>query len=162
MANNGYADFDPRVLDIPEAPFSLYDPIATPENRNVAMVRSTHLQANALSAAFFSNENVERLQRGIQAAIKARTGYRIDRQSDEQLLIVMRYVYMQSARNTGGDAEVRRLNDLVLREVVPQVGAGLAQYLGYLRDASTLPTPIARGQATSIKGTKTTQLFTGL
>lgn len=161
--NNGYADFDPRVLDIPEAPFSLYDgSVGTQESRNVSMVRSTHLQPNALSASFFGNANLDALQRRIQQEIRKRTGYVIDRQSDEQLLIVMRYVYMQSARNTGGAAEVRRLNELVLREVVPQVGAGLAQYLGYLRDASTLPTPIARGQATSIKGTKTTQLFTGL
>lgn len=152
----------PSVYDIPEAPFTLYDSIATPESQFVGLQRSTHQQATELSQAFFGGDNIEHLQRRLRAEIKKRTGYVIDRQSDEQLLIVMRYVFMQSARNFGGAAEVRRLNELVLREIVPQVGAGLAQYLGYLKDASTLPTPIPRGQATSIKGTKTTELFKGL
>lgn len=152
----------PSVYDIPEAPFTLFDDVKTNEHRYVSMTRSTHLQANDISQRFFGNDNIDHLQRRLQAEIKRLTGYVIDRQSDEQMLIVMRYVYMQSGRNTGGAVEVRRLNDLVLREIVPQVGAGLAQYLGYLKDASTLPMPLARGQATSIKGTKTTELFKGL
>lgn len=151
------------VYDIEEASFVLYDhEIPTPEDRFVGMQRSTHLQATDVSHQFFSSNNVEALQRRLQSEIKRRTGYGIDRQSEEQMLIVMRYVFMQSARHTGGGAEVRRLNELVMREIVPQVGAGLAQYLAYLHDASTLPTPIARGQATSIKGTKTAELFTGM
>ena len=152
----------PSVYDIPEAPFTLYDSVRTPESSSTGMTRSTHLQANELSQLFFGPANVDVVQRKLQDAILKRMGFRIDRQSDEQLLIAMRYVYMQSGRNFGGAAEVRRLNELVLREIVPQVGAGLAQYLGYLRDASTLPTPMARGQATSVKGTKTVELFKGL
>lgn len=152
----------PSVYDMQELPFTLYDAINTPESRTVSMTRSTHKQASELSQAFFCESNIDYLQRRLQAEIRKRTGYAIDRQSEEQLLIVMRYVYMQSSRNVGGRAEVQRLNELVLREIVPQVGAGLAQYLGYLRDASTLPTPIPRGQATSLKGTKTTELFKGL
>lgn len=150
------------VYDVQESPFTLYDDVRAPEDSSVGMIRSTHLQGNDLSQRFFSNDNMEHLQRRLQGEIKKRTGFVIDRQSDEQLAIVMRYVYIQSGRNTGGAAEVKRLNDLVLREVVPQVGAGLAQYLAYLRDASTLPTPIPRGLATSVKGTKTTELFKGL
>jgi len=150
------------VYDIEEAPFRLFDTAATPEDRWVSMTRSTHQQQSELGRRFFSNENVEELQRRLRAEIKKRTGLVIDRQSDEQLLIVMRYVYMQSARNMGGAAEIRRLNELVLREIVPQVGAGLAQYLAYLRDASTLPTPIPRGLATSVKGTKPNEFFKGL
>lgn len=152
----------PSVYDVAEAPFSLFGGSATPEDRRVSMTRSTHLQASEVSAMFFANANLDALQRRLQAEIRKRTGLQIDRQSDEQLLIVMRYVFMQSGRNVGGAAEVARLNELVLREIVPQVGAGLAQYMAYLRDASTLPTPIPRGLATSIKGTKTAELFKGL
>lgn len=151
------------VYDIEEKPWPLVDgSLRTPESSAVGLVRSTHLQRTPTADMFFSNDNIERLQAGLRDAIRKQMGYVIDRQSDEQLQIVMRYVYMQSGRNEGGFAEVKRLNDLVLREIVPQVGSGLAQYLAYLRDASTLPTPIARAQATSIKGTKTTELFRGL
>jgi hypothetical protein len=148
------------VYDIFEAPFALFDRTPTPEDTAVGMQRSTHQQPTAVSQRFFGRQNVDLLQRRLRDEVRKRTGYEIDRQSDEQLLIVMRYVFMQSGRNAGGEAEVRRLNELVLRETVPQVGSGLAQYLGYLRDASTLPTPIPRGQATSVKGTKITdELF---
>lgn len=150
------------VYDMYEAPFGLYDKVVSPEAACVGLTRSTGLQANELSTRFFGRANVDRLQSRLQTEILKRTGLRIDRQSDEQLLIVMRYVYVQSSRNTGGEAEVRRLNDLVLREIVPQVGAGLAQYMAYLRDASRLPVPLARGQATSIKGNKTAELFRGI
>lgn len=153
----------PSVISMYEAPFSLYDRTVTAAERAaVGMQRSTGLQATPLSEAFFSAANLEAIQRQLIAAIKQRTGYVIDKQSPEQLLIVMRYVFVQHGRNEGGQAEINRLNALVLREVVPQVGAGLAQYLGYLRDASTMYTPMARGQATSVKGTKSLEVFKGL
>lgn len=150
------------VYDVYEKPFSLYTPDGSGQNRRDAMERSTHLQQTQASRMFFDARNVDTLQRRLQQEIRTRTGMRIDRQSDEQLLIVMRYVFIQSGSNMGGAGEVARLNELVLAEIVPQVGAGLMQYIDYLRDASTLPTPIPRGQATSIKGLKTTELFKGL
>lgn len=159
---------DPRraaadVYDNTEQPFSLFDHgLPAGQAQEEAMQRSTHLQATPLSRRFFSRANVDRLQRAIRHHVRRAMGLLIDRQSDEQLLIVMRYVFMQSARHHGCDDEIARLNALVLREVVPQVGSGAAQYLAYLRDASTMHVPMARGVATSLKGTKTTQLFRGL
>lgn len=153
----------PSVYDVYEAPFSLYDArIGAAQTAAPALRQSTHLQDTETSRLFFGAPNIEALQAGLARAIRDRTGYSIDRQSEEQLLIVMRYVYMQSGRNCGGAREVARLNELVLREIVPQVGAGLAQYIDYLRDASTMYTPLARGQATSIKGTKSLEVFRGL
>lgn len=150
------------VYNMYEAPFSSFDPMPSGEVPAVAMQRSTHLQTSGVSELFFGANNIEVLQRRLRREIARLTGYGIDRQSEQQLLIVMRYVYMQSSRHVGGAGEVARLNELVLAEIVPQVGAGLAQYMGYLRDASTLPSPMDRGQATSIKGSKTVQMFRGL
>lgn len=151
-----------EVYNMYEAPFALTD-AATPAGlaASVALQRSTHLQATPVSDQFFGGPNIDLLQSRLRDIIKQQTGYVIDRQSPEQLLIVMRYVYMQSARHEGGAREVRRLNELVLAEIVPQVGAGLAQYMDYLRDASRMYTPIPRGQATSLKGTKAVELFKG-
>lgn len=149
----------PNVYDIPEAPFSLFDDLPQTEEVSTSLQRSTHLQETDVSRMFFGRANVERLQKRLRYEIKKRTGYVIDRQSDEQLMIVMRFVYVMASRNAGGGEEVERLNELVMREVVPQVGAGLEQYLGYLRDASTLPTPIDRAEATSVRGTKSLEMF---
>lgn len=154
------------VYDVPELPFSLFDTTTkttdVPTGVATGLVRSTHVQESDVSRAFFSTKNMDVLQKELRDSILEQTGYLIDRQSDESLLIIMRYVYMQSGRNCGGSAEVRRLNRLVLREIVPQVASGLMQYLAYLKDASTMAMPLPRGQATSLKGTKTTELFRGL
>lgn len=150
------------VYDMYEAPFKLTESSVRGAEVATDLQRSTHLQATELSAAFFAPRNLDALQARLRDIIRDQTGLVIDRQSDEQLLIVMRYVFMQSARHEGGSREVARLNELVLAEIVPQVGAGLAQYLDYLRDASQMYVPMPRGQATSLKGTKTTELFKGL
>ncbi len=126
-----------------------------------AMVRSMHVQETPLSSAFFSVANVNALQSGLRDAIRRRTSYAIDRQSDDSLLTIMRYVFVRDGRGVVPDvkAEVARLNALVLAEAAPIVAAGLAQYLAYVRDASRLPNPLPRAQQTSIKGSNTTELF---
>lgn len=129
-----------------------------------AMTRSLHLQETALSAAFFSPANVDAIQVLVRDLIKRRTSYTIDRQSDDSMLAIMRHVYVRDSKNVVSDVrgEVRRLNALVLQEAAPVVAAGMAQYLAYIRDASGIPTPLPRAQQTSIKGSKSTELFRGL
>ena len=127
------------------------------------MLRGIHEDPNPLNMAFFGTGNINALQGRITSVIKQKTGMTIGRQSDDELLVVMRNVYMSAGalRRSGGTVgrEVSRLNEQVLRIAVPNVGAGLAAYLGYVRDASRLPEPLARGEQTSIKGDKTTALF---
>lgn len=151
------------VYSIPERPFPRYAHIPTvdPTFTQTAKQRWSTAAADEVNTVFFGQGNVDTIQRQLRDVIRTRMGYVIDRQPDEHLLIIMRYVYMNESRNTGGAAEVLRLNQLVLKEVVPQVASGVLQYLAYLRDASRLPTPIPRAQATSIKGTYAPQLFTG-
>ena len=153
-------------LDIPQDPYPMIAQAKgaqSLETMTRAMLRSIGQQPSALSAAFFSPGNVDEIQRRLADIVLRRTRHRIDRQSDEQLLVIMRHVFVTYAKfSKDVPSEVRRLNDVVLAEVVPQVGAGLAQYLAYVRDASSLPDPLPRGQYTSTKGTRTTELFRGL
>ena len=129
-----------------------------------AMTRSMHMQDSPLSSAFFSAPNVDAIQALVRDVIKRRTTYSIDRQSDDSLLAIMRYVYVRDSKNVTPDirGEVRRLNGLVVAEAAPIVASGMAQHLAYLRDASEIPTPLPRAQQTSIKGSKSTELFRGL
>jgi hypothetical protein len=135
---------------------------STLEAKVNTMLRGIREDPNPLNMAFFGTGNIDALQGRIASVIKQKTGMSIGRQSDDELLVIMRNVYMSAGalRRSGAiGREVSRLNEQVLRIAVPNVGAGLAAYLGYVRDASRLPEPLARGEQTSIKGEKTTALF---
>lgn len=129
-----------------------------------SMTRSMHLQETPLSAAFFNGANVDAIQVLMRDLIKRRTTHSIDRQSDDSLLAIMRYVYVRDSKNITDDirGEVRRLNNLVVAEAAPIVASGMAQHLAYLRDASEIAPPLPRAQQTSIKGSKTVEMFRGL
>lgn len=124
-------------------------------------VQSLGQCVSPLSAAFFSRENINSIQIDLRNRVRCKTGYTIDRQSDETLLIIMRAIFTLHSRNVVGDvpAEVARINELVLAEIVPMAAGNLAQYLGYLRDASQMYTPMPRGVNTSSKGTNVYSLF---
>lgn len=130
-----------------------------------SLLASVHQCESPLAEAFFSPVNLTAIQNLLRVVIQQKTGYTIGRQSDEQVAIVMRAMYTLHAAHANPDgieAEVRRLNAIVLSELAPIVGSNIAAYLGYLRDASTLPDPLPRGVNSSIKGSKTMEMFTGL
>lgn len=113
-----------------------------------------------LSNIYFTVDNVNYIQRSLFHHVKARTGHNIDRQSDVELIQIMRSVYEAFADNvyTSSDAEVQRLDAIVLDIASSQVIEGTKQFLQYIRDASTMYTPLDRGVNASIKGEK--QLMT--
>jgi len=113
--------------------------------------------------AFFSSYNIERIQTQLRIIVREKTGYTIDRQDVNQLAIIMRAMYALYANPnpSNAEAEVRRLNAYVLNEVVPMVGTGLSQYLGYLRDASQMHVPLDRPKNMSIKGNNVFEVFKG-
>lgn len=126
-----------------------------------AMIKSISQCDSQLAREFFSAQNRAAIQTGLRIIIQQKTGYTIGAQSPEQLLIIMRGLYTLNAHNNAQDmaAEIRRLNAIVLSEVAPQVGTGISQHLGYLRDASTLSEPIERARNLSVKGSNTFSLF---
>ena len=149
-----------------ELPFSMASVTAVPsklEDGVEAVRRSLHQPRTPLFDAFFGITNIDVLQNRVRATIQQRSGFAIDRQSDTDLVLIMRRAFADSA-NVGAPVaeEVARLNEMVLFVVVPMVASGVAGYLAYLRDASRLPEPPARGQQTSVKGTKTFEMFRGL
>lgn len=149
-----------------EVPFSVASqaPPTQLEDRLACVVRSLNQPRTPLLEAFFRVENLDVLQNRLRATLQKQTGYTIDRQSDTDLLVIMAKVFAEHASHSRDNVagEVARLNDVVLRITVPMVATGVAGYLAYLRDASRLPEPLARGVQTSVKGTKTYQLFRGL
>lgn len=127
-----------------------------------SMLASVHQCESPLASAFFSASNINIIQDTLRVIIKEKTGYAIGRQSDEQVAIVMRGMYALYANHGNHvDAELKRLNAIVLAQLTPMVGTGISQYLGYVRDASQMHTPLDRPKNMSIKGNNTFELFRG-
>lgn len=114
-----------------------------------------------LTKLYFSKPNVDAIQTQLAKAVKAKTGYTIDRQSDNEIIGIMRGVYDMFSTNVYTDKEVQRLNEIVLEIIIAQVVSGIEGYLNYLKDASTLPEPLSRGQFASTKGDKQLQYKIG-
>ena len=118
-----------------------------------------------VSNLFFSTNNIDVLQDGIRYSIYKRTNgqYVIGRQSDHDLKVVMRSIYLQYGRNLPTDivGQVKELNRRVLEWTVNEVLSNLKQYQVYRKDASTLPMPMEYGSFVTQKGTKTleTKMF---
>ncbi len=144
----------------------IYTQLETETNLTPAAINSIGQCASPLATSFFSKENLNNLQIALRDRVRCKTGYTIARQSDDTMLIIMRAIYALHAQNplTPKEVatEVQRINELVLADIVPMAAGNLASYLGYLRDASALPTPIIRGVNTSRKGTDVFSLFPGL
>lgn len=117
-----------------------------------------------LTEAYYAPANLDAVQRRLQRAIKAK-GYAISRQSDVEVTGVMRGVFENySTNDVSSDArvirdEIKRLNQIVHEALVDQVMTGIEQYLGYVKDASTLPEPLSRGVNASIKGDRALELM---
>jgi hypothetical protein len=113
---------------------------------------------NEVSKLFFSEENINALQDGIRYRVYVETNGRftISRQSDQELKIVMRSIYLTYSvnRTTEFVSQVRDLNAKVLNWTVPEILSNLKQYDVYKQDASTMPMPMEHGTFLTMKGTK--------
>lgn len=143
---NGRVNIIEPELDT-HALFTLYDRI--PVNVPTTFRDATKGDWNEtnLSRAFFSRENVQILQNGIKAGVYKLSNrqYVIASQNVDTIHIIMRSIFMQSAIHleTNITKQITQLNQLVIDYAVPQVYSSLISHNKYIRDASTLPEPIA-------------------
>ncbi len=117
-------------------------------------------EATPVSEAFFSRENVELLQTAIRKEVFNRSqpkGYVIDRQSVDELKIIMRAIYYQYARNLPTDVpeQVADLNQKVVDWSAPHILSAVDHYFFYLNDISHMPVPLEHSKSLSSAGTRT-------
>jgi hypothetical protein len=117
-------------------------------------------EATPLSEAFFSRDNVEILQTAIRKGVFDRSqpkGYVIDRQSVDELKIIMRAIYYQYARNLPTDVpgQIADLNQKVVDWSVPHILSAVDHYHFYINDISHLPVPLEHAKSLSSAGTRT-------
>ena len=122
-----------------------------------------NFQPNDISYKFFSDRNVDTINRYIIEEVKVITFERynkkikIDPQQKHILITIMRHVYLKNVKNQQeADVEVDILNAIVLKHTIPIIINGLLSQLRYINDYNTLR-PIDLPEPTNYKNGSTLQ-----
>ena len=109
-----------------------------------------------LNTLFFSEFNVNLLQRGIRQTFKNKTDIAIDYQNTDDLYGIMRMVFINNSgdhyNNVNG--QVKELNTRVINTAISQIQTGVSQYIVYARDIDTISVPLDQPVNTSTTGNK--------
>ena len=121
------------------------------------------IQTNSpLARVYFSQKNIDGLQQMLRYHVwlVSEKRHTIGRQSDRELQIIMRSIYLQNSRNLPDNivGQVKLLNKLVIDYCIPRIISSVEQYLMYKKDVSTMPTPMPRSVNVSLAGTKSYSL----
>jgi hypothetical protein len=114
------------------------------------MIHEEHCNSETLSQIFYSDENIELINKQIVLTVYKKTDgkMKIPFQSKDDLKVVMRWVYINYARNLPFKIkeQIKDLNTHVTCQVVPNLITASQQYLDYLRDIEKprepLPPPV--------------------
>jgi len=117
-----------------------------------------NVEANPLNQTFFSPANVQIVQNKLRREVYDRSGgeFMIDNQSAEELLTVMRAMYLQYGKNqpTQIRQQIEELNQIVADWAVPRIVSECSMYKTYLHDIQNLPVPLAQPVLVTKAGTK--------
>jgi hypothetical protein len=121
-------------------------------------------ETSVLNQLFFSKKNMENIQNMIRykVYIKTENKHIIDKQSDIELEIVMRSIYLQHSPNLPDKIkeQISYLNDLVSNWCVEQIIPELQQYFGYIKEIEYMPIPIDLPLNLSSKGSRSLRSVT--
>ena len=121
-------------------------------------------ETSKLNQLFFSRKNLDLIQDMIRYRVymKSNQKYIISRQSNVEVQIVMRSIYLQQSTNlpTNIKEQITYLNNLVADWCVEKIIPEVEQHVGYIRDISYYPMPIDLPKNMSQKGSRTLRSVT--
>ncbi len=119
---------------------------------------------NRLNKVYFSKENINRLQDLIRynVYIKSNKKYIVDNQSETELLIIMRGVFLEYGKNLPNNIteQINELDKYILNYCVTEIINEVNQYNNYIDYANKLPVPLELPQNLSNAGSKTLRSVT--
>lgn len=147
-----------RTIDLLESPKPFHFSSGNSEGLNFLknFQLDTKLSLNRLNSLFFGKMNIGALQNGLRYLVYKKTGFMVGEQSNEELYIIMRSIYLQYSENkeTKIVEQIKSLNKKVLDYVVPTVISELRMYELYKKNISTLPEPLDHSINVNSKGSK--------
>jgi hypothetical protein len=115
-----------------------------------------------LNTVFFSESNLDKIQSEIQNQVRLMSGgkYVIDRQSDDDIKIIMRSYYLMFAKNDPNFVarELEELNRRVIGYCAAKVYSEVDFHMFYRKDIEDFAPPIAGPVNTQVYGTRTGEL----
>ena len=128
--------------------FSMMDRIPINTNNNYTNSLTGNFEKSRLSNAFFSQQNIQIIQNGIRKGVYDKSSGQlvIDNQSPDQIVTVMRSMYLQHSKNleTNIPGQIQELNNYVLEYCINNVYTETVAYLKYKQDSSTMHVPMNR------------------
>lgn len=126
-----------------------------PSNAGIEGVRG-NMERTPMNQAYFSPANFQIIQNAIRKRVFDYTAKVIDPVGTDDLFMVMRAMYLQYSRNleTHIPEQIAELNERVVAWCVPKIVAEVNMYATYLKDITTLPTPMMQPVNVSSAGTK--------
>ena len=104
------------------------------------------IQETPMSNLFFSDLNVKAIQMTIRYRIFTEKEETIGFQSENELFVIMRSIYLQNANSVLTSdkmlGNLQTLNGMVVTYSVKNIGDQLDQYRGYLTKISSAPVPM--------------------
>ena len=131
-----------RNFDVDQLPIAYFS-----ENKNSEELRDqfikntikqTECEISDLAKYFFSDANIDLINKQLVLRVFQKSGnkYKIPFQSRDQLIIVMRYVWIQHAKHLDFQIkeQIIELNCHVVSEILPGILTNIEQYYGYMKD----------------------------
>jgi hypothetical protein len=121
-------------------------------------------ETSQLNQLFFSKKNMEIIQNMIRYNVYEKSGKKhiIDKQSDIELEIVMRSIYLQHSPNLPNKIkeQIHYLDKLVTEWCVENIIPEVDQYFGYIKEIEFMPMPIELPLNLSSKGSRSLRSVT--
>ena len=123
---------------------------------NAEMLKSLQQTQTPLNSLYFSEFNLNLIQRAIREQFKKNTGISIDYQNPSDLLAIMRAVFVDNSTDQFIQVcdQVKHMNAIVIGTAIGQVNTGVSQYLGYINDIEQPVRPMDNPVNTSTYGNK--------
>ena len=139
--NNG------RVVDIEKPTVNMIMQSDTLFKNNSQVSLKGIVEQSKISEIFFSEENIDVIQQTIRFQIFKRTNKIISKQSNNELIIVMRSIFLQYGDSgpTNDDVvreNIKKLNARVITYCVNNISNQLEQHELYIDNINNLPVPL--------------------
>lgn len=109
----------------------------------VNQIKTSECTLGDLEQTFFSEDNVALINKQLILTVfrKTKQQFLICPQKEQDLIIVMRYVFIEYSKNLPYEIkeQVSELNCRVISEILPIVISNADQKIGYIRDSTTQP-----------------------
>ena len=121
-------------------------------------------ETSQLNQLFFSRKNMDNIQDLIRYTVytKSDKKYKIGKQSEVELEVIMRSIYLQHSPNLPNKIkeQISYLNKLVSDWCVEQIIPEVQQYIGYIKEIEYMPMPIDLPLNLSSKGSRSLRSVT--